>query len=454
MKHNRLEQQIAGLFENHQPEVDTDQLWSDIEPLLDKKEKKRRFFFFWFFLGVGLFLGGIYIVQPNATQSGPQELGQYNAPQIIRTKERLQPTQMQTLLAANLPTQKKEAARSNPPQKVVQIAVPPIMTQKNTAAKIVDIENQSELLTGTTPPTQVESLVPIFDSPLAYLPGNTFLQTKKITLDTELEFPDVTSENIKLETKTSNKRWKNHLDLFLSPEQALRQLKSKSYDTNLEDLRKSSERRLESYSLGLSYKLQHKNGFTLVTGLEYREINEKFEWFEFKRETETIDGILTVVENRNGDIIETNRGAKEIIRITNRGKETYNHYRTINVPIGLGYHIAGNKFGMEILGGLDMNIAFLKKGDAFSSTDTPRRFNSTNNYGGQMFDRKAGWGLWTSVSFVHSFSPKWAWFAAPYIRLQLNSVTTKDYTLEQRHHNIGVRLGCRYSLDQTIPKNK
>lgn len=51
MENKDFDKNIKGLFDGFAPEVDTDELWENVEPHLDKK-KKRRFLFVWFFFGL------------------------------------------------------------------------------------------------------------------------------------------------------------------------------------------------------------------------------------------------------------------------------------------------------------------------------------------------------------------------------------------------------------------
>src|SRR5262245_21765140 len=52
MQIHNFEERIKSIFGRHRPEVDTDEIWRNIEPRL--KKKKRRFILFFWLLGLGL----------------------------------------------------------------------------------------------------------------------------------------------------------------------------------------------------------------------------------------------------------------------------------------------------------------------------------------------------------------------------------------------------------------
>ena len=54
MENNKQsDKNIKGMFENYQPEIDTNAVWENIEPKL-KKKKNRRFILFFLLFGAGM----------------------------------------------------------------------------------------------------------------------------------------------------------------------------------------------------------------------------------------------------------------------------------------------------------------------------------------------------------------------------------------------------------------
>ncbi|MBK6998318.1 MAG: hypothetical protein IPH31_26865 [Lewinellaceae bacterium] len=71
MNIDNFEKQAQSEFESYRPEVNTDEVWENIEPHLKKKRKRRPFLFFFWGLGIGLLMVFLWMkFSPNDTMQG------------------------------------------------------------------------------------------------------------------------------------------------------------------------------------------------------------------------------------------------------------------------------------------------------------------------------------------------------------------------------------------------
>lgn len=232
-----------------------------------------------------------------------------------------------------------------------------------------------------------------------------------------------------------------YFDIYWNSEFAMRSLDAKNIEfEEYKAQRNDSESSLYSYSLGARFiYLSPKNWF-LKAGLNYTQINEKFQFAG----AETIRfEIQEVVDPVTGEV------TRDTLSIT-PGRETlkiFNKYRMVDIPILVGYEKALSKdFSLTVSGGIHFNIIFRQKGRMIShTTGQPAIFTSSEKEI-EAFKTNMGVSLALSGGILYHWKPRIDLFAEPVFRYYLKSATISTYPLEQNYLNVGLSLGARFRL--------
>jgi len=458
MKNDAFERQIKNLFEHEEVALNTDELWSDIEDRVEGKKKKRRFFF-WLFFGLGLLAAGSYLL---STTSG-EKLVDESLPKLVE----------------------QENSREKPVSENKETEGLVLSAQDKEVAPATVEEQQTSISRKITGSTRVETKLPS-GSQNTVLTDQRSLKSEEAvnkkgvkTAATKdlLLLPSLLAETLKgppleedfgvmmhkkkrrsgMKGKKQKKRkrrkirprksWSHAIDLYAGPDAAFRQVKKRSGSSGeiLQQYRKEDEQSVGSFHLGLQYKMYHQSGWMLVGGLEYRQVNERFDLLEEKEETATTIGVVSVVVNAQQDTIRRNLGDKVVTSRTSLERIAYNHYRALNMTLGTGYSNRLGKWRFEWVGGLDINLGASMKGTIRNAAGDIIEVNTKSAYSlnQEIYRSQIGMGLWGSASFARSFSNGMTLFATPYLRQQLGSLTTGTYDLKHRHTTLGLKLGGR-----------
>ena len=456
MELRHFEQRIKTLFGSHRPETDTDAIWKNIEPHL-KKRKKRRSFFWLFALALltfsGLFVSRDYSavsrpVEPAAAEYVPNKAGVKPAfRQVFSDKPPVKPAPLQhpepkaaykptgNYLSANLP------APGMAPEFVKPAPAGPV------AAKNPAFENDQDKPVPPFLPVIWNGQVTSLDS----VPKSRVLPVQEPGEEEKERLFALADPN-----DPSNKRRKKHRKLRLRHEinvsagPALGISLMGKGEATTEHLtgRKATEHVLESYTAGMFYSVATRKGFVLKTGLQYRQINEKFHLDYTRQEIEYVHGVLTQTEDAEGNVISQTTGNKRVIKTTIYSNTAFNHYYFLNVPIGIGYRMADRRTRREFSGGLDANLFFRANATLYNAVNEPTAYKHGLSGYEKMFRSRAGWGIWGAYAYEWKMSHRWNWQLSGSVQIPFHPISNTDYTVAQRHINVGAQVGGIYHLSK------
>jgi len=240
----------------------------------------------------------------------------------------------------------------------------------------------------------------------------------------------------------------------------LRALKSRSSEFAGAHLaqRKETESPLEAFAFDWNLQMLHARGLVLFAGIEYIQINEKFEKIDVTENTVTTIGVTAIIENALGQVIDTETGPQTITTTITRINRIYNRHRFYNIPIGVGVHWSKNKNHFKFLGGVNYNLAYRFSGGLLNENLNISSFrNGTlQNYYNQVFRPRIGWGLWISGEISRPINRQLRWVIAPKIQIPLKSLTQSEYRLVHRYNMISLKMGVNYLFNpvkKTRPRN-
>jgi len=258
---------------------------------------------------------------------------------------------------------------------------------------------------------------------LLKLPGASLPSLKTVSLpNLNIPCPD--------NSKSSNSR--SYIDMYGGVDYVLRQFTDTPNSSYLKT-RKESTSFASAYSAGIRYTKLFGNGFNIRAGLNYSQINEKFKYVQ--------GNIIQVVFiiNASGDTIGSYQTSNT------RYKTSYNHYKTLDIPVTLGYELTKNKWSLNFNTGLIFNIHSWNQGEVLNESLQPVNISgeTSNPY---QFKTNIGIGGIGAISLYYSLNDKLSVMAEPYFRYNFSSMNKTDITLKQKYHTSGIKLGIRINL--------
>ena len=232
---------------------------------------------------------------------------------------------------------------------------------------------------------------------------------------------------------------KKYFEFYAGPDYAFRSLHDTANSAYLQK-RKETTKFKSGYSAGVRYTRVFNNSMSVRGGINYSQINEKFTF----NQGNIVQ--VTYILNSNGDTIGsyTTTGS--------RLKTTINRYRSIDIPVVIGYELGNGKLHANINAGAIVNIYSWQKGDELDASGNPVSITTGKASSPYQFKTNAGVGFIGAVSVYYKLNERLHIMAEPYFRYNLSQMNKADITLKQKYHTAGLRLGIRLDLKQRQQK--
>lgn len=226
---------------------------------------------------------------------------------------------------------------------------------------------------------------------------------------------------------------KKYVELFASPDYAFRSLQDTANSDYLQK-RKESTKFHSAFSAGVRYTRVFNNSMSVRGGVNFSQINERF---TFKQGN--IVHVIYIINN-NSDTIGSYSTSGS------RYKSTSNRYRSIDIPLMIGYELGNGKLHTNINAGPVINIYSWQKGDVLDASGNPVSITTGKNSSPYQFKTNAGISFMGSVSVYYKLNERLHIMAEPYFRYNLSAMNKESITLKQKYHTAGLRLGIRLDL--------
>lgn len=226
---------------------------------------------------------------------------------------------------------------------------------------------------------------------------------------------------------------KYYIDAYISPDYAIK----KYTDTGVSTLvakRKESLRFHSAYSVGLRYTRVFNNGMSIRTGFNFSQINEKFSYAQ-----DNVVQIIYVINNQ-GDTTDS-----YYIRGT-RYKTSYNHYRTIDVPLVIGYEMGNDKLRANINAGAVVNIYSWQNGETIDKDGNPVVITTGKTDNPYQYKTNVGVGFTAGASLYYKLNNRLYAMAEPYFRYNFSPMNKEVLSIQEKFTTIGLRLGIRVDI--------
>jgi hypothetical protein len=224
---------------------------------------------------------------------------------------------------------------------------------------------------------------------------------------------------------------KSYFEVYISPDYAFKNYSDTAHSVMVEK-RKESLSFQSAYSAGIRYTRVFSNGMSIRAGINYSQINEKFSFIK--------DNVvqLVYVINPQGDTTSS-----YYVRGT-RYSNTYNHYRTIDVPVVIGYELGNGRLHANINAGVILNVQSWQSGQTLDEHYLPVNI-TTGKTGNAVYQYKTnlGVGFTGGVSVYYKLNDRFHLLAEPYGRFNVSPMNNAAVSLQEKFTTIGLRLGLR-----------
>ncbi len=226
---------------------------------------------------------------------------------------------------------------------------------------------------------------------------------------------------------------KKYLEFYGGPDIAFSIMSDTGNSAYLQK-RKVSTNISSAFSAGVRFTKVFSNSICIRTGVNYSQINEKFTYVQGNLVQ------ITYIIDANGDTTGS------YITTGTRYKTTYNKYRSIDVPLLLGYEVGNGKLHANINAGPVINIYSWQKGEVLDTALKPVSITTGKGSSPYQFKTNAGIGFMASASVYYKLNENTHLMAEPYYRYNLSQLNKENLTLKQKFNTAGIRLGIRLDL--------
>ena len=227
---------------------------------------------------------------------------------------------------------------------------------------------------------------------------------------------------------------KKYIEFYAGPDYALRSLKDTGNSIYLQK-RKESEKFTSAYSAGVRYTRVFNNAMSVRVGVNYSQINEKFTYKQ--------GGLIqvTYIINANGDTTGS------YITTGTRYKITHNKYRSVDIPLVVGYELGNGRLHANINAGAVINVYSWQKGEVLDTAYRPVNMTTGKGSPAYQFKSNAGVGFIGAVSIYYKLSDKLHIMVEPYYRHNFSQMNKdENLTIKQKYNTAGLKVGLRIDL--------
>jgi hypothetical protein len=205
--------------------------------------------------------------------------------------------------------------------------------------------------------------------------------------------------------------------------------------------RESSENYLEAFEAGININLIHRSGIMASTGINYSQIDEEFNYFSVHTETIFDSVLVRIIIDSTGHADSIREWRPTSVQ-TAREILAYNYFRSVDIPLAVGYQFHRGKWTIEAQGGVLFNLLFKKKGQILNESLSEVLIDDNTS----LFKDRLGMSAFASVKAIYPITDRIGLYAEPFGRFNLKSITVPEYTLSQKYNQFGLRLGARLTI--------
>ncbi len=234
------------------------------------------------------------------------------------------------------------------------------------------------------------------------------------------------------------------MEIFASPDYAFKSVSNINASAQYLNSKDSSEQMQVGYSAGIRLVKPLNDHFLLKIGLQYSQINQKFVYrSENEIKVTTVITARTIIRSPGDTILVSDTSVLQTIGYS--VKNVKNRYRSIDIPLTLGYEFGNDNLRIGINAGVLFNVSSWYQGEML---DTAYQAVSISKASNSLYKTNIGMGLYTSLSIQKRISENSYLFFEPYFRYNLKNMTNDLSPYTQRFQAGGLAIGLRFNLNR------
>lgn len=234
------------------------------------------------------------------------------------------------------------------------------------------------------------------------------------------------------------------MEVFASPDYAFKSISNINATSQYLNSKDSSEQMQVGYSAGIRLVKPLNDHFLLKTGLQYSQINQRF---VYRNENEikvtTVITARTIIRSPGDTVLVSDTSVLQTIGYS--VKNVKNRYRSIDIPLTLGYEFGNDDIRIGINAGVIFNVSSWYQGEMLDTAYQPVSISKASN---SLFKTNIGMGLYSSISIQKRISENTHLFFEPYFRYNLKNMTNDLSPYSQRFQVGGLAIGLRFNLNR------
>ena len=472
-------------------------MWDRVKP----KEKDDRKFFYWMrfpmaaaIMGL-LFLGGIYAsyvlyqnyIRNQQTKTGTQVLRDSSHEKNVSSPE-MEPANAPAAIPGNdlenatnppvtdnsssnngLPPQNNVATENQGDAHVPKAGGVFVKKQKNNQSiqsgfVIPNRENTRTIsaTNGRKDNAVAEEILPVYanTNPLDQIEGfrklahpyptiamerNGYPSNQEITAlnNQQLNLPNINCPTVRSKTKWDdfNKDW--YADTYISPDYSLQTVNNISASQQYLNQKDSAERMQIGFTAGVRLVKPLNNHLQLTTGLQYSQINQKYIYrSENEIKLTTVVTVRTIIRAPGDTAVVRDTSIVQNIGFKNKVEK--NRFRSIDIPILLGYQFGRGSVKVGVNAGVILNVSSWYEGVMLDSSLAVVPVQKSS----QVYKSKLGMGLYAGINVTKELSDDMQLFVEPYYKHSIDNITSGSMPYQQKFGTAGVLMGVRWSLNR------
>jgi hypothetical protein len=315
---------------------------------------------------------------------------------------------------------------------------------------------------GTQDKVQAEDILPVYGNtnPLEQTEGfrklahpyptiamerNGYPSNQEITAlnKQQLNLPKINCPTVRSRNKWDdfNKDW--YADTYISPDYSLQTVNNISASQQYLNQKDSAERMQVGFTAGVRLVKPLNNHLQLTTGLQYSQINQKYVYrSENEIKLTTVVTVRTIIRAPGDTVVVRDTSIVQNIGFKNKVEK--NRFRSIDIPILLGYQFGRGSVKVGINAGVILNVSSWYEGVILDSSLAVVPVQK----GSQVYKSKLGLGLYAGINVTKELSDDMQLFVEPYYKQSIDNITSGSMPYQQKFGTAGVLMGVRWSLNR------
>lgn len=202
-------------------------------------------------------------------------------------------------------------------------------------------------------------------------------------------------------------------------------------DKSYARLRDSTELNGVGIVAGMRLGYIHSNGLNIRAGIAYQQVKTVFKYSIEDDEKM----IITTIRDDQGAII----GRDTSFKFGRRDLSIVNAYRTVDVPISIGYLSMKNKVQVGFHAGAVLNLNFSQNGTYLDQNN-----GLTSIEEQKLYKKNIGVSFFGSVELQYLLGKQWGVFIEPQVRFYPESFTLDTHPVKQNITTFNILTGIKY----------